>query len=109
MMRKLVELSSNAEFYGTIYAPEATVSISSNFEIFGAVAADLIEVAANVKIHFDEALKDVPPDSEDFLGGAWSVVGFPRDDWMARRTDPFRLLGVDRADLPSPAEAHGTE
>ena len=53
---KIVDLSSNTEFMGTIYAPNAKLTITSNFEVFGGIKAGFIEMASNSKIHFDEDL-----------------------------------------------------
>lgn len=53
---KLVALNSNTEFMGTIYAPNASLKIPSNFEIFGAVKAASVELASNSSIHYDEDL-----------------------------------------------------
>jgi len=103
---QVVDLNSNAEFYGTIYAPQATVDISSNFEVFGAVAAELLILAANTQIHFDEALLDLVAGQEEFFLTSWSVVELPDVRYRVDRTDPFRLLGVDPAALPVPGDAH---
>lgn len=103
---QVVDLRSNAEFYGTIYAPETTVDVASNFEVFGAIAADYLELSSNVQIHFDEALLGHSPGGKQFITSAWSYSNFPRADLMSQRTDPFRLLGVDKGLLPSPGDAH---
>ena len=51
-----VALDSNAEIYGTIYAPEAHVEIDSNFELFGALVARSVHLDSNSRVHYDEAL-----------------------------------------------------
>ena len=51
-----VELDSNAELYGTIYAPNAAIDIDSNFQLFGSVVARRVHLDSNAKIHFDESL-----------------------------------------------------
>lgn len=101
-----VDLNSNADFYGTIYSPEGTVEIASNFEIFGSVAADQVILNSNVQLHFDEALLRVPTDLGNFLPATWVVVDFPVREYMADRKDPFELLGVDANALPRPGDAH---
>lgn len=53
-----VEFESNAELYGTIYAPNAAIEIDSNFELFGALVARSIVLDSNSQIHYDEALLD---------------------------------------------------
>jgi hypothetical protein len=54
--RDRVELSSNADFIGAVYAPNATIALNSNFEIFGSVMAGELDLSSNGIIHFDEAL-----------------------------------------------------
>lgn len=51
-----IELSANSAFVGAIYAPYATVSLGSNFEVFGSVMVDTLDLSSNGIIHFDEAL-----------------------------------------------------
>lgn len=59
-----VDFESNAEFYGTLYAPYAIVEINSNFQLFGAMVAREILLDSNSKIHFDESLLDIGSDDE---------------------------------------------
>jgi len=53
-----VTLSSNAKFYGAIYAPKSTVTNDSNVAFHGAIVAKTYEQNSNVELHFDEALND---------------------------------------------------
>lgn len=52
----IIDLNSNAEFMGTIYAPNAALKLSSNFSVYGAVKAAFVELESNTAIHFDEDL-----------------------------------------------------
>lgn len=52
----VVDFDSNAQIYGTIYAPSARVEINSNFELFGSLVARSVHLDSNSRIHFDEAL-----------------------------------------------------
>jgi hypothetical protein len=52
-----VDFDSNAQLYGTIYAPNAAVDINSNFELFGSLIARSVHLDSNSRIHFDEALQ----------------------------------------------------
>jgi len=59
-----ISLNSNSDFVGTVYAPNADIVVSSNFEIFGAIKAGSVELASNAQLHFDEDLlydPGVPP------------------------------------------------
>lgn len=59
-----VDFESNAEFYGTLYAPYAIVEINSNFQLFGALVGREILLDSNSKIHFDESLLDIGSDDD---------------------------------------------
>lgn len=51
-----VAFESNAQLYGTVFAPNAHVDINSNFELFGAVIAKQVSLDSNSQVHFDENL-----------------------------------------------------
>jgi hypothetical protein len=66
---------SNAKIYGTIYAPNATVEIDSNFELFGSLVAREVDLNSNCKIHFDEALLvNGPMGTPVYQRVAWQVM-----------------------------------
>lgn len=52
----VVDFDSNAQLYGTIYAPNASVTINSNFELFGSIVAYQVHLDSNSRVHYDEAL-----------------------------------------------------
>jgi Tfp pilus assembly protein PilX len=54
-----VEIKSNSEFSGTIYAPEASISFRSNAASYGAVVGALVVLGSNSKFHYDEDLASV--------------------------------------------------
>jgi hypothetical protein len=86
--RATVDLRSNAEFTGTIYAPNARLSLASNFTVYGALKAAYIELASNTRIHFDEDLL-YDPDAEDL---------FERVSW--RRLSQAEIRAAGGAALP---------
>lgn len=51
-----LDFSSNSQFYGTINAPNLSVVISSNFELYGSLKARWLELSSNSRVHFDERL-----------------------------------------------------
>jgi hypothetical protein len=51
-----VELSSNSDFVGAIYAPNATFSLGSNFDVYGSIMCGFLDLSSHGQIHFDEAL-----------------------------------------------------
>lgn len=98
-------------FLGGIYAPRAPVSIDSNSTFYGAIVAKSITMSSGTKFHFDEYLLKRTRSSED--GGdvqilSWSPTTVP-EEFRTDRRDPFTLLGLDRNDLPAPAEAWETD
>lgn len=103
---QVADFRSNSEFYGTIYGPNAHVILNSNFELFGAVSARAVTISSNTAIHYDEQLHTASREDETYVVAAWSRAGFPRQDLLKLRIDPFVLLGVDPAALPAPADAH---
>jgi hypothetical protein len=103
-----VEFDSNSSFYGTIYGPEAQVQIASNFEVFGAVAARHIELAANSNIHYDESLLNGSAGQLlTFEVQSWRQVEFPVPLMRVNRRDPFAVLGLDPAGLQGPGALNG--
>jgi hypothetical protein len=60
----LVDFDSGSMMYGTIYAPSASVTVDSNFELFGSLVARRVDLDSNCRIHFDEALAEASEDSE---------------------------------------------
>ncbi len=70
-----VAFQSNAKFYGTIYAPDAFIDISSNFEAFGSVIAEKVRLASNSRVHYDEALGRVlAPGAARYACISWRVM-----------------------------------
>jgi len=66
---------SNAKLYGTIYAPDAAITIESNFELFGSVIAEEVSLSSNCRIHYDEALGEVlPPGTDRYTRISWRVM-----------------------------------
>jgi hypothetical protein len=70
-----VEFNSNASFTGVIYAPDASLTIDSNFEIFGSIAARWVELSSNTQLHYDESLSTVEEEQTTSLEVvAWRPV-----------------------------------
>lgn len=94
-------------FLGGIYAPNAPVTIDSNSTFYGAIVAKSITMSAGTKFHFDEYLLKRTRTSEG--GGSvqvlsWNPTPVPKE-FQTDRRDPFLLLGLDRNQLPAPADA----
>ena len=68
-----VSLSANSAFTGVIYAPNAEISLGSNFEIYGSVMAGALDLSSNGRFHFDEALLyDDSGTEREFVTVHWS-------------------------------------
>lgn len=55
-----ISFSGNADFFGTIYAPQSPLTISGNGNMFGAFVTSTLQNSGNGGIHFDQALKTLP-------------------------------------------------
>ena len=59
-------LTGTTGFYGALYAPDSTINISGNAEIFGSVIAQEINVTGNAAIHYDESITEIDEVSNTF-------------------------------------------
>ncbi len=76
---KTVALNSNADFFGTIYAPNALLTVESNFRVFGAIKAQDIVLASNSQVHFDEDLLFDDFEGAEFEQVSWRPVSENED------------------------------
>jgi hypothetical protein len=51
-----IEIGSNSNIYGCIYAPEARITIDSEFSLYGALMARSLDLNSNCNFHYDENL-----------------------------------------------------
>ncbi len=77
-----VKIHGNGNFYGGVYTPSATATItgSPSSQLFGAITANTVVLNGNGTFHYDTALANV---------GAWSnttILGYSRYSW---REIPF--------------------
>ena len=49
-------MEQSSVFYGTIYAPDATVSLENGAELYGAIIADNADLRNSAELHFDATL-----------------------------------------------------
>ncbi len=66
-----VLFSGNAEYYGTLYAPNAYVHVGGNVETFGSIIGNEIKYNGNANFHYDEDLADV-----EFGFQYWSIASW---------------------------------
>jgi hypothetical protein len=71
---KTISFSGNSEFTGTIYAPEAALTLSgggsSDLDLCGSFVANSVTVTGHFKCHYDEALMRNGP-SRGFAVSSW--------------------------------------
>jgi len=51
-----IVIGSNSQIYGCIYAPEARISMDSEFTLYGSLMARSLDLNSNCNFHFDENL-----------------------------------------------------
>ncbi len=51
-----VSISSNSSIYGVVYAPNARITLDSNFSLYGSLMARALDVDSNSFFHYDEHL-----------------------------------------------------
>lgn len=103
----LVALAGLGAFYGTVYAPDADVALSSPFEVFGWVTAGGLDIGREARVHVDRALSVTGENGviETQYGG-WRIVDLSQVAGATRTSDPFQALGLDPAALDTPADSH---
>lgn len=71
-----VDFESNAQLYGTIYAPNAAIEINSNFELFGSIVSRRLALNSNAQVHYDESLMSATSSNDpgDLETIAWRVL-----------------------------------
>ncbi|MSR63585.1 MAG: hypothetical protein EXS08_14200 [Planctomycetes bacterium] len=101
---KTVSFGAKSQFYGFIYAPEAEIHMSAQYELYGGLVCKELQLAAQGKLHYDLSLGATLKSAMPRML-AWRVVELPQAV-AARRTDPFQVMGLDPKALPSPSAAH---
>jgi hypothetical protein len=101
-----VALNPNATLLGTIYAPTATVTVSSNWANFGAITAKAVVLSSNSRLHFDESLLTQGRQGAATLAlREWQRLPVPAS-MIHSRVDPYKLLGVARGSLQNSSDAY---
>lgn len=105
-----LEFDYSGVFYGSLYAPQAEVSLAPGFELFGTVAARSLTLGQSAQVHFDVALENESSgDVSAVQKLSWRVIEVPTEVARNMAPDPFAALGVDASTLDKPAEAHKDE
>jgi hypothetical protein len=71
-----IGFESNAQLFGTLYAPQAAIEIDSNFELFGAIVARRLTLDSNSRVHYDQALLQETEEegSSSFQRLCWRMI-----------------------------------
>ena len=68
-----ISYNGNAQFIGTIYAPQAAVSLGGTSDAIGAFVANSMQLNGSIGIHYDEALRGNPKEGR-FLVASWQEI-----------------------------------
>ncbi len=100
-------LASGGEFYGSLYAPAAAVSVPSGLRVFGSIVAMSLEMRDGSRLTYDRSLA--------FEGGglvglpqliSWSIVALPDTPIVDMRVNPSEMMAANGI-VPIPSsEAH---
>jgi hypothetical protein len=105
-----VTFPASTKIRGAYYGPETNFTFTSDNEVWGAIAANRIDMSNDMKFHFDESLMDhwsnSDPGNDDPLDViVWRKAPVEPSFLLRDRRDPFQVLGVDEDNLPAPAAA----
>ena len=53
------EIEGEANFYGAMYGPDATIAIAGDAVIYGSVVGNEVQMSGDSRLHYDEALADI--------------------------------------------------
>lgn len=103
----MLNFDATAAFHGTIYAPNAQLTLGSGFEVYGSVAANSLTVESGGKLHFDEALAagDAHEDGTPRILG-WRIVQLPKVDIVNLRYDALKKLREEGVTVLDSKAAH---
>lgn len=104
-----VDLRGPSQFYGLIYAPEGTISLESEFEVFGGLVAGELSLEDGARLHYDVALAKNALDDAKPVVESWRIVELPTDIPKGFDGDPFVTLGLDPSLLQAPAASHADQ
>jgi hypothetical protein len=80
-----VSIGGNGNFYGAVYAPEATITAHGNGAVFGALTGKTVTLNGNGGLHWDEALQNLGAIPSTVVTTTstttYSTTGFKRYLW----------------------------
>jgi hypothetical protein len=99
-------LAGTSQFYGSVYAPDAAVTVGNAFELHGSLAGGSVTLQDGAKVHVDRGLGSEWHDGSIPESVSWRIVELEVQRTRAGSSDPFVELGLDPALLAGPAGAH---
>ena len=100
---------SSSKIRGAYYAPNSRITFTSNNEAWGSFGGKRIDMANDMRFHFDEELAKHWQTNGGGGGEPVRILAWTREDVpgaLARdRRDPFMLLGVTAGNLSFPEQA----
>jgi len=100
-----VDLQPHSNFFGTLYGPNTYFDMGTKVDFHGAIAGREIYFQPHARFHFDLALTRLGGGATQTSLLHWEETAFPVQEHLTDRRDPFRVLGVKRDSLRSPAAA----
>lgn len=102
-----VRFLASGPFFGSLYAPNARLALPRGHQLYGTVAAEILQLGEDAQVHFDVSLRGSDPTaSVDVDPLAWKVVEIPREIARDLADDPFTTLEVAQDQLKPPTQAY---
>jgi hypothetical protein len=68
-------LSGGSGAYFSVYAPSHPIAVTGNTDLWGAVVASSFTMSGGSRMHYDEALTQLPSKLLAVVSGSWAQVG----------------------------------
>jgi hypothetical protein len=69
--RDQISLSTNGDFIGAVYAPNASFRMPSNFNLYGSIMCKNLDLASYSEVHFDEGLRYGYGSTHEYAPALW--------------------------------------
>jgi len=68
-----ISYSGQSQFIGTVYAPEADISMSGSADGIGAFVGNSVKMSGGMGLHYDESLQGNPKEGK-YLVASWNEI-----------------------------------
>ncbi len=76
-----VAVTGNGNFYGAIYAPQASITVSGNGAVYGSLTGNSVTFSGNGGLHYDDALGNLGRYVTTTSTTTYTTTGFTRYSW----------------------------